>query len=283
MYKQKDFETAQALLEYLSPLDSSRWPRAKYVFRGQPCASYGLAPAAYRTSGPIAADKVFNGMGQVASRQVLYELSFLGQFVAACDASGTALPGDSLSLRDLLQDPERLGVDGLMSWPPRELYPLLATAQHHGVPTCLLDWTWRSYVAAYFAASGALQNENEESLAVWALSVMHKDRWKELSFISMPGSTSTNLAAQSGVFTISTIRATTGGERYESTALEHQEDVYRHQTDEHAGLIKMTLPVSQAAELLLLCADLGVKGSVLFPGYGGAAQEVKDYAYLMRG
>lgn len=94
----------------------------------------------------------------------------------------------------------------------------------------------------------------------------------------MPGGTSANLAAQAGVFTVSGIKATRD-EHFESTALEHQADVYRHQTGAYPGLVKMNLPIKQAGELLSLCADLGVKGSVLFPGYEGAAREVNDYAY----
>lgn len=280
MYMQKDFETAREMIDYLSPLDTTRWPRAKYVFRGQQCTSYGLVPAAYRTKGPLAAHRVFNWLAPLASRQVYYELSLLGQFIAACDASGTSLPGDSLDVRDILKDQNRYIHHEPISWPPRELYPLLATAQHHGAPTCLLDWTWRSYVAAYFAASGALQHETQDRLAIWALNVEHRHLWENLSFIEMPGSTSANLAAQSGIFTVSTIKATEG-EQYESTALENQADIYRDQTEAQPGLIKMTLPVLEAGHLLLLCADLGVKGSVLFPGYEGAAREVKDFAYLM--
>ena len=45
-----------------------------------------------------------------------------------------------------------------------------ALAQHHGVPTKLLDWTRRTKIAAYFAALPPEgKNDKEGNMAVWAL------------------------------------------------------------------------------------------------------------------
>nr|WP_298522142.1 FRG domain-containing protein [uncultured Halomonas sp.] len=280
MVEELHCDTAREFIELLSPLDERRWPRGEYVFRGQPCAGYVLAPAAHRTKGAFTAQQMWKTEDNVNSdNQVSFEITVLQKFLEACDASGISVPGDSPEVRQLLREPDYF-YKRPEEWPPEGLFLVLATAQHHGAPTCLLDWTRRSYVAAYFAASGTLSAPDSiasECLAVWALRVAQHKNWNDLSFIEMPGGTSANLAAQAGVFTVTGINATRGCS-FESTALERQPDALMRSPYGHPGLLKMTLPVEEAEQLLDLCADLGVMGSVLFPGYAGAARQVNDFA-----
>jgi hypothetical protein len=44
-------------------------------------------------------------------------------------------------------------------------FDTLCLAQHHGLPTLLMDWTLNAYVAAYFAVSGAYRGRIREALA----------------------------------------------------------------------------------------------------------------------
>lgn len=65
----------------------------------------------------------------------------------------------------------------------------------------------------------------------------------------------------------------------ESTTVENLLNYDESDDDPEPLLWKLTLPVNEAPALLRLCADFGVKGSTLFPGYEGVAREIKDKAF----
>jgi hypothetical protein len=205
-------------------------------------------------------------------------VAILEQFVNQCDLLGLKIVNDSAELRENL-DPQTYPADKYYinpsEWPSENLIELMALAQHHGVPTHLLDWSKRSYVAAHFAASAALAKydieDNDAKIAVWALNVEKIRSYKNINIIKVPGSTSSNLAAQSGLFTV--LKQPIG--RGQSFPHKPLEDEFASFPD--TPLWKITLPVKYTANVLDLCELYGVSASTLFHGFDGAAKAVKDW------
>lgn len=275
----EEFADAEDFLQALSPLDQARWPERTYIYRGQPDAKLPLTASARRQNGRITAKVIYGDEKVEGLTQVAFEIDVLQRFLDSCDRSGLSVAGDSAQLRSYLDAKFTEMAMNPEQWPPHALHQVLAVAQHHGVPTCLLDWSRRSYVAAYFAASAALSSQEEvDKLAVWALKARPGIGLSgPVSVVELPGGTSQNLAAQAGVFTVSRIEQ--GPDAVvQSIGLDDEESIQRHQL----YLRKLTLPFSEAPRLLYFCHQLGVSASVLFPGFEGVAKEVHDLVNMER-
>ncbi|WP_122514447.1 FRG domain-containing protein, partial [Pseudomonas viridiflava] len=86
-----------------------------------------------------------------ATEMVFYELISLSGLVAHCDANGIAIPNDSQDFREFVVNTQNADqyYKQPSLWPDRKILDLMAMAQHHGVPTRLLDWTTKAFTALY--------------------------------------------------------------------------------------------------------------------------------------
>lgn len=282
-------ETAQAFWDVLSPERSLTNERGAFIYRGQSDARWGLVPSVFRKNS-IVRSLVPAGMMD-ANMERFVETQLLKIFVENCDALGLQVPSDSFELREKLDITTKVCrrfVQTPSLWQSETIANLMALAQHHNVPTRLLDWSRRSYVAAYFAATDTLRNRSDKidqelELAVWALkteqiSPMAPEngpfiKWvlhPNVRIVPSPGSTSLNLAAQAGVFTL---LLETGAEKGPMDIRTLENEFAQH---EETPLWKVTLKAIHAPDVLILCDKHWINAATMFPGYDGAGAAVSE-------
>ncbi|WP_439004462.1 FRG domain-containing protein [Ralstonia holmesii] len=250
-------------------------PLTKFIYRGQSDGDWKLVPQVYRQA---IIDRYRTGMHAALGKdhigQTHFEWWLLESFLYHSDQRGLAIPGDSMEFRKFFEIQNIMTVNGIANhgWPQMQVLPMMAMAQHHGIPTRLLDWSSNAMVACYFAAAGAVNKptpQTGQTLAVFGFTFNSYRREVGFRHVRVPGSTSANLSAQGGSF----ILVNNNGYRGEEFAIDADLESTLNSTDR---LIKLTLPIELAGELLMRCHKFGFSAATVFPGYDGAAKAVLE-------
>lgn len=272
-YELREYNNADELWDALSPTQRiDQNCRDNIIYRGQGDADWSLIPSALRNPPRYLTGRLSPTSDHIVASEILTLMSF----VKHCDRVGVRIPGDSTDFRMSHLDIQfqDYWISNPSSWPNPEILDVMALAQHHGVPTRLLDWTQIPYIAIYFAVSSCMANYKNwtptSKLAVWAFNRECINTHPQIRLHSTAGSISPHLAAQFGLFSV---HPHTGGRGKPAVihGLDHLSEDYPHPV-----FFKYTLPIKEVSKAFHLLDKAGFTAASIYPSADGAGKAIHD-------
>ena len=264
----------------------------QYIFRGESSINNKLIPSALRIENE---NKICNYSGHISPNrgiktgfdQINCEELILHKFYLSCDFNGLKIPLiKKLRYHNFSSD----NYTDNNEWLPDDYFELASLAQHYGLPTRLLDWSFNFFIALYFALCNT--NNKDEYCSVWAFNYLSLNRYftsrpNKIKVIVPEYSQNPNLKAQKGVFTHWQIARFDKNLKVDPVNRSSLDELFEDQirsnekTDFSTLFYKINIPIKFSKDLYFYLSTIGIDGSSLFPGYGGITRTIVEDALFL--
>lgn len=264
-----------------------------YIFRGQREAEWEALPSAFRDEASLVSLGGLSNLTRRTNRdQIEAEFYMLSKFCDELNRNGFHLPNEDL----LNIDTDVTGFTKFVTeigrgeavWPPKSFHSLIAIAQHYGIPTRFLDFSYDPMVALYFAVTDAIKYCDSDFISVYAVCarglnvrsfdfklsrededfILGQNDNRFYQMVKSPTSFNHNLRNQKGLFLAYVENNFKANDGFSPESL----DKYLERTEEGSYSYKFKIKSSEAVKLLKLLHDRFYSASSLFPSVEGCVK-----------